>query len=86
MTQVAGGIGPKLVHAMPAAKMISAAVVVDRAGRGLGIDVHSTDRVFDSSRLVILEVLANDRQRELIVIHDSGHPWLRPPIGPSAES
>lgn len=84
--QIAGGIGPKLVHAMPAAEVISVAIVVDRPGRGPGIDVHSADRVSDGFRLAIVGVLAKDRQRELIVIHDSGHPWLRPVIGPSADS
>jgi hypothetical protein len=83
--QIAGGIGAKLIDAMPAAKVISAAIVVDRPGRGKGVDVHSADRVSDGSRLVLVAVLTEDRERELIVIHDAGHPWLRPLSGPSAE-
>ena len=63
MTQVAGGIGPKLVDAMPAAKVISAAIMVDRPGRGKGCDVHAADRVSDGPSLVNVDVLTKDRKR-----------------------
>jgi hypothetical protein len=63
MTQVAGGIGPKLVDAMPAAKVISAAIMVDRPGRSPRSDVHAADRVSDGPRLVNVDDLTKDWQR-----------------------